>query len=496
MIEVVDVRKSYRSGDRWVEALRGRHLPDRQGAVRVHRRARRGRARARCCTCWGRSTGPTSGTILVEGQRPDGDDRGRAERLPPRQGRLHLPVVQPDQQPDGASRTCWCPFLPRGVTAEQKQRAAELLTRGRPGRPARPPPLPAVRRRAAAGGDRPGPDQGPGPRPGRRADRRARLQDRRRDLPDPPPSSRTSGRRRWWSSPTTAGSSRPTTSSSRSRTARSLETGRRTSPRAATAWRRGGRRSDRGSRQSRRMTLPKPDWIPAALGRPDLLEREDRSTTGRTSPRSSQGTTRLGEQPGGGDLLLERPGPERRADHGEPLPQHQPRGRASPCRRRAGRPGRAARARRQRTRGCPPAPWRRQVEHHVDPRAARVPVGRPRRNRRCVVSMPTSSPRRPRLLELVGGPRGAEDGAAHRVRDLDGRRAHAAADGVDQHPLARPQPALGHQGVVRGEEDLGDGRGLLEVEVRRGSARPSARGSRRTRPGPRRRRSRRRGRRP
>ncbi len=32
--------------------------------------------------------------------------------------------------------------------------------------------------------------------------------------------------------------------------------------------------------------------------------------------------------------------------------------------------------------------------------------------------------------------------------------------------LARPQPALGLERVVRGEEDLGDRRGLLEVEVR------------------------------
>ena len=78
------------------------------------------------------------------------------------------------------------PFLPRGVTPEQPRSGPSTADGGRPGRPARPSPLSALRRRAAARGDRPGADQGPDPRPGRRADRRARLQDRRRDLQDPP----------------------------------------------------------------------------------------------------------------------------------------------------------------------------------------------------------------------------------------------------------------------------------------------------------------------
>ena len=90
--------------------------------------------------------------------------------------------------------------------------------------------------------------------------------------------------------------------------------------------------------------------------------------------------------------------------------------------------------------------------------------------------MPTSSPSSAGPLELLGGPRGAEDGAAHRVRELDGRRADAAADRVDQDPLARPQTRLRLERVVRGDEDLGDGRGLLEARGSPGSARPSARG--------------------
>ncbi len=56
-------------------------------------------------------------------------------------------------------------------------------------------------------------------------------------------------------------------------------------------------------------------WIRAAPGpRRTSSKAKTRSTTGRTSPRSSQGTTRVGEPPGRGDLLLERPGAEGRAD--------------------------------------------------------------------------------------------------------------------------------------------------------------------------------------
>ena len=70
-------------------------------------------------------------------------------------------------------------------------------------------------------------------------------------------------------------------------------------------------------------------------------------------------------------------------------------------------------------------------------------------------------------LELRRGPRRTEDGASHRVGDLDGRRADAAADGVDQHAPAGFEPPLGEQGIVRGDERLGDRRRLDEVEVRR-----------------------------
>ena len=80
---------------------------------------------------------------------------------------------------------------------------------------------------------------------------------------------------------------------------------------------------------------------------------------------------------------------------------------------------------------------------------------------------PMIQSQRPGLLQFRRGPRRAEDGAAHRMGDLDGRRPDATAHGVDQDAFARREMALGQQGIVRGDERLGDGRRLDEIQVRR-----------------------------
>ena len=195
MIEVVNVHKSYRSGSRWVEALRGVSLPDRARPVRVHRGPERvGQEHAALPD--GGDRPPELGRDRRRRPGPGDDVRGGSERLSPRPGRFHLSVVQPDQQPDGPRERAGS-VLARGVTPELRQRAVDLLTRGRPGGPARPPPVPAFRRRTAASGDRPRPGEAADPGPRRRADRRARLEDRRRDLHDPPPRFRNRSGRRW-----------------------------------------------------------------------------------------------------------------------------------------------------------------------------------------------------------------------------------------------------------------------------------------------------------
>ena len=134
MIDVRNVHKSYRSGSRRVEALARDQLPDRSGPVRVHRRAERvgqehAALPARC------ARPPDVGRDPRRRAGPRADVRGRAERLSPRPDRLHLPVVQPDQQPDGGrERAGPVPAAGRdGRAAAAGRRPAD---RGRPGRTA------------------------------------------------------------------------------------------------------------------------------------------------------------------------------------------------------------------------------------------------------------------------------------------------------------------------------------------------------------------------
>ena len=215
MIEVVNVHKSYRSGTRWVEALRG-----------VSCRIERGRfafivgpsgsGKSTLLYLLGAIDRPTSGEIVVDGQ--DLVTMSEAAQNIYRREQVGF-IFQSFNLISNltALENVLVPFLPAGCRPSMRQRAIDLLTRGRPGRPARPPALPAFRRRAAASGDRPGPGEAADPGPRRRADRRARLEDRRRDLHHPPPAAGIVSGRRWWSSPTTAGSSRPTIWSWRSR---------------------------------------------------------------------------------------------------------------------------------------------------------------------------------------------------------------------------------------------------------------------------------------
>ena len=60
------------------------------------------------------------------------------------------------------------------------------------------------------------------------------------------------------------------------------------------------------------------------------------------------------------------------------------------------------------------------------------------------------------LVELVGGAGGREGDRAGVPRELDARDADAAACGVDEGALAHDEVAVGEEGVVGGEEDLGD----------------------------------------
>jgi putative ABC transport system ATP-binding protein len=127
MIEVVNVWKAYRSGTRWVEALRGINCRIDRGRF-AFIVGPSGSGKSTLLYLLGAIDRPTRGEILVDGQ-------SLTTMSEPAQN-----VYRRDQvgfifqsfnliSNLSALENVLVPFLPRGVTAEQKDRAAELLTR-------------------------------------------------------------------------------------------------------------------------------------------------------------------------------------------------------------------------------------------------------------------------------------------------------------------------------------------------------------------------------
>jgi DNA polymerase-4 len=68
-------------------------------------------------------------------------------------------------------------------------------------------------------------------------------------------------------------------------------------------------------------------------------------------------------------------------------------------------------------------------------------------------------------LQLLRRAGAAQHGGAQDLAELDGRGAHPAGSGMDQHGLPAGQMAAGHQGVVGGEKRLRNGRRVAEREM-------------------------------
>src|SRR4051794_6985598 len=126
MIDVSDVHKSFRSGEGWIEALRGVscHVPRGRFAFIV---GPSGSGKSTLLYLMGALDRPTSGTIRVEGL--DLSAMSEAEQNAYRRDRAGF-IFQSFNLISNltALENVLVPFLPRGVSPEQRARAAELLT--------------------------------------------------------------------------------------------------------------------------------------------------------------------------------------------------------------------------------------------------------------------------------------------------------------------------------------------------------------------------------
>jgi putative ABC transport system ATP-binding protein len=126
MIEVTDVRKHYKSGDQWVEALRGVscQIPRGRCAFIV---GPSGSGKSTLLYLMGALDRPTSGTIRVDGQDVTtmtgaDQDRYRREKV----GFIYQSFNLIGNLT--AVENVLISYIPRGVSAKHRQQAAELLT--------------------------------------------------------------------------------------------------------------------------------------------------------------------------------------------------------------------------------------------------------------------------------------------------------------------------------------------------------------------------------
>jgi putative ABC transport system ATP-binding protein len=126
MIEVVNVWKSYRSGTRWVEALRGLSCRIDRGRF-AFIVGPSGSGKSTLLYMLGAIDRPTSGEILVDGQNlvtmsESMQNSYRREQV----GFIFQSFNLISNL--SALENVLVPFMPRGVSAEQRQRAVDLLT--------------------------------------------------------------------------------------------------------------------------------------------------------------------------------------------------------------------------------------------------------------------------------------------------------------------------------------------------------------------------------
>jgi putative ABC transport system ATP-binding protein len=126
MIEVIDVRKTYRSGERDVDALRGVSCRIERGRC-VFVVGPSGSGKSTLLYLLGALDSPTSGSILVEGRNLTSMTESQINGF--RRDEVGF-IFQAFNLIGNltAIENVLIPYLPRGVTAEHRSKAIELLT--------------------------------------------------------------------------------------------------------------------------------------------------------------------------------------------------------------------------------------------------------------------------------------------------------------------------------------------------------------------------------
>ena len=155
MIEVRNVHKSFRSGSRMVEALRGVSCEVERGRF-AFIVGPSGSGKSTLLYLMGALDRPTSGEIIVEGQNLATMTEAQQNAYP-RRDRIGF-IFQSFNLISSltALQSVLIPFLPARRDDRATTPGGRLVDGGRPGGSHRPSPLSALRRRAAARGDRPG----------------------------------------------------------------------------------------------------------------------------------------------------------------------------------------------------------------------------------------------------------------------------------------------------------------------------------------------------
>ena len=123
MISLAGVTKVFYTDDLETHALDGIHLDVAQGEF-LSISGPSGCGKSTLLAILGLLDSPTEGKYAARRPRGRRAHAGCAREGAQRAHRLHLPGLQPDRRPDGAAERRAAPDLPRGMTADERRKAA------------------------------------------------------------------------------------------------------------------------------------------------------------------------------------------------------------------------------------------------------------------------------------------------------------------------------------------------------------------------------------